>query len=455
MTQKTRSLVTLGGLLVLALAAGAWAWWGVHLADEEEAARADAAERLVEMARDEVRLLEIEAGGESTRLEKRDGEWRLLAPVRAAADRGAVETLLDRLDSARRARTLEVEDPAKYGLDAPGVRVAIQDAAGKREEVAIGASNDFDGSVFVRDAQRKVVTAPGSLRTALDKRPFHLRDKRIVVFGADALASLELSGGVRLERQEGSWMLVGDARERADEEEVESLIRALQDLRATAFAAEEPEDLAPFGLDDPRLRIELQLEQGEPLSLAFGERDGKAFVRLGEGPVAEIASSIWEKLEKDHDTLRDRRLFSYDSSQVARVVVEKDGGRLELERGPDGWRIPDDPQAQVMTWRAAAVVSTLRSLRAEEFAPLGAVPEDHGLDDPSATVVALDAEGGEVARLLVGSRDGTRIWVQAAGAPRFALLRALELENVLVDRDAVVENEGGDTSEQATAASGN
>jgi len=452
MTQKTRMLVGLVAALVIAAAGGAYAYWGVFVAGEQEKAAEDADRRLLALEADAIERLEVRAKGETTVLEKNDGSWRLVQPVAAPADGAAVQSLLSSLTGARHLRTLAEADPAKFGLADPKVVVAAFGADGVRKEVALGARNAFDDSLFARDAAGRTVSASGVLEGSLAKSAFDLRDKRVVVVGEQTIQGIELQGGIALARDGEGWRLEAPVREPADRPTVDGIIRALQDLRATAFAAETVEDPKAFGLDAPAFRITLRRGEEAPITVAFGRADGKLYARADEGPVAEVRGDVLEKVEKGVDDLRDKQIFAtFDSSTVRRIRFEGgDEPPFELEKRDDTWWIVQPEEKKAKQWKVSALISSVRGLRAERFEGTGARPADFGLDEPR-TVALFDGEGKELARLHVGRQDGARAWVQAAGLPRIAEIQSVRLAN-LVPKRADVEEPPAEEAATAAAA---
>lgn len=418
MTQKTRMLVTLAAALVVAAGAGTYAWFGVFEAEKAEAAQKEADEKLLSLG-DVVRL-QVRAKGEDTVLEKKDGAWRLVQPVDAPADAATVEALVRQLEGARRSKAVDSTDAARFGLADPAVVVHATDAAGKEADVALGLRNEFDGSIFVRDAAGRIATTSSPLKGALEKSAFELRDKRLVVVGQDAVQGIEVHGAnaFTLEKKDGAWQLATPVEERADAPTADGIVRALQDLRATAFVAENPADLAAFGLAQPALRVALRRGGDPAVEVAFGRSGEKVYARSGDGPVAEVPASVLGSIDKAVEELRDKQLFAFATTDVKRVHFAGEGGDMEVEKRGDEWHLVRPKEAKAKRWKLDTIVSLVVGLRADRF--VEGKPAEYGLEAPRRTVTLLDGDGKELGRLLVGKTESARAYVQAAGAPRIA-----------------------------------
>lgn len=309
--------------------------------------------------------------------------------------------------------------------------------------MALGTRNSFDGSIYVRDASGRIALAEGSLFDALRKETFDLRDKRVVVVGSDTLERIRLEKAV-LARRDGAWWIEEPFQLRADGPTVDQIVRAIQDLRALDFVDEKPEDLARWGLDRPAATVRLERGELEPIEIRFGEVDKKVYARAGEGPVVQVLSTILSSLRKEPAELRDKRVLDVKSSQVEEVRFSGEGGEYRVvrrtdENGASRWLILDgESEIPAKGWKVSSLVSTLSTLRAEEFEE--GKPADFGLEPPRRTVTFVDGSGQELGTLEVGRKEGAQAWVRAAGSDRIARIRDTQLSH-LPDTRADLEEE--------------
>lgn len=99
------------------------------------------------------------------------------------------------------------------------------------------------------------------------------------------------------------------------------------------------------------------------------------------------------------------KAFDFDKAQVKRLVLEAQGGRVELEKDGDDWRITAPVTARADKWAAGAIVDKLADLKSREV-----LAEDRsdlagfGLDAPSVRVRLGLADGRELL-LVVGEEN--------------------------------------------------
>lgn len=224
---------------------------------------------------DAVTSIDLRKGEQHVRLAKGENGWRLEAPTAAAADDGNVRSLLTTL-RALRANDFASDKPtdlAPYGLDDPSRRVALGLADGTEIDLAVGAEKD--GQFYVQSNQRPTVFQVANwLRDSLDKDAAYFRDKTVLEFDSAAARELQLRRGAALltlrRSDSGSWSSdAGTPRAEA----ADKLLAALSDLKGYEIAADNPDDLAAWGLEPPALVIRVGGEDGADLgSVELGSR---------------------------------------------------------------------------------------------------------------------------------------------------------------------------------------
>lgn len=111
--------------------------------------------RLTQLKRDQIDRITLERrGGPTIQFEKRDGGWRISAPLQTRADPVQVERLAD-IATATAKHKLPPGDPGRYGLDPPQVKLTLNDQA-----FAFGGVNDVTYEQYVETAGAVYLVAP-------------------------------------------------------------------------------------------------------------------------------------------------------------------------------------------------------------------------------------------------------------------------------------------------------
>lgn len=448
MTKAQRSLVNLLVLLLVAGGLGAWAYFGVHVAQQEEEKRKDAEAKAFEFDKTQAKKLVLTAKGATIELEKAGEGWRIVAPVTAPADKSATDAIVDKLADLKSKATIadDQTDLAAHGLDAPKLTVRLVLADGKEHELRVGEENAFDQSLpYVKSGDGRIFLADSGLKYPLDKALFDLRDKALVSAAeqeVQALESVTPALSWAAERDGTGWKLTAPVTDVADKSTVDGVLSKLRYARAKAFPAEAPPaDLKPFGLDAPALQLTYAVGADRAKkSLAFGTADGKAYARhLDGGPIIEVESSLVTDLTKPLADLRDKTIATFDKAKVRRIeIVPAAGEKVAVTRGfekAEGASFETDTFALVgrtdklKAWKLTGALHTLSSLKGtalaaenvSDFAPFG-------LDAPTLTYTLLGEGDQELARVLVGKETGSRVYVAKAGASR-----VFEVEKTTLD----------------------
>lgn len=139
-------------------------------------------------------------------LEKKDGNWLLAQPYAARAGKDVVYHILSIL-SARSGSRFAADDLARFGLDAPVLRLKFD-----AEEIIFGTFNPVSGLQYIayQDAvylvpSRHAEVAGTQVVELLDKNPLGPAES-IAGFDFSHLEQWEPTG-LRLERKDGKWQV--------------------------------------------------------------------------------------------------------------------------------------------------------------------------------------------------------------------------------------------------------
>ncbi|MEK7705398.1 MAG: DUF4340 domain-containing protein [Myxococcota bacterium] len=233
--------------------------------------------------------------------------------------------------------------------------------------------------------------------------------KVLAVASLDDLTSLRLEDEPQvfvIERVEGGgtkWQLTEPIATRADDSTLDSLGRALVELKYKAKVPQapgKPQDLSLFGLEPARFTVTMMRKDGSKETLLVGKKnsfDGSLYVqRQGAAEVLLVPGSISYQLETDLFRLRDKVLVHFDSAKVVRLTVEKEGKPLyAVEKQGEAYRIVAPTAFVVDADKVRSMLSSLSSLRAREFA----------VEKPTAADLARTALAKPALRVTIGFAD--------------------------------------------------
>ncbi len=260
---------------------------------------------------------------------------------------------------------------------------------------------------------------------------------RLFHFAPDTIARIEIRQQkdsqpevILLERtpegEKGSrWRIRQPIQSAALDFPVEQLLNTFSRL-TPQLTLEEANDLAAFGLDQPRQQIALFPKEGEPYRLAIGNDnfDGSGFYAQPEGgKVVLLASSQKGSLLPSLLALRDKTLLSFDRAAVNSLQVQlAEAEVVRLQRQEETWQIVEPRVLPADDLNVDRLLSTLSRLQAVEF-PAETKTElaSYGLEQPSAQLT-VELKDGKTLSVALGSEKEGQVYVITSEHPAVATL---------------------------------
>jgi len=171
----------------------------------------------------------------------------------------------------------------------------------------------------------------------------------------------------------GAWQITAPEVLTADQEEVSKVLSTLSSLNADRLLEEKAADLAPYGLANPELEVDVTLKDNKTQKLLIGDEtpSGNAFyaVLAGEPRLFTLGRYLKSSLDKTGSDLRDKRLLSADFDNVSQIellnrVPEKKCD-LTIVRSKDGWQILSPKPYRADARQVEALIRLLREARME------------------------------------------------------------------------------------------
>ena len=226
----------------------------------------------------EARKIVIERGAETLELHRSGDNWAFTKPRDYPADKDAVTTLLNVLDSARVVEFLGdgATDLNKYGLANPSLKITLYGPDNApAESLSFGfkqpeASSNGTYALSGNGSENPVYTLTNDVVVAVNKTFDDLRDKTVMRFDPAKAARITFVGGPvdeTLERgADGKWSIsAGGKTAAAERPVVQSLLDQLHDLKATKIVEDPMTDPKRYGMVSPTVTITVMDDKGQPL----------------------------------------------------------------------------------------------------------------------------------------------------------------------------------------------
>ena len=413
MRPKTLLLLT-----VAALGLGAFIFfYEKDLPSTEE--RAELAKKVLQLEDDEVESVLIEWGDQAVRLERRSpppvkgsetegseddalapvpaDEWRIVSPLDARADRGAVDGLVSSLAGLESSRSFEEFDRGELGLDDPRARVTVIAATGQ-SVLEVGAELPASSDMVVAVAGGvRAYQVSASLFDDLTRTPGDWRDKKLFAGTRGEIQRLTLEAGagkVLLAKRGDDYWVESPLTDRADEDQVNTLLSELTGLRAETFLDEPLLTPEGMGLEPSRAVVEVVLAGREkPFRLELGDPAGEEGMVYGrsDSQLFEVKTRLPESLAASAADWRSKSWTGLQVFKIETARFEDAQGILEVSRDGADWKRGDDRVGYT-------VVSDL-------LYPITDAKGDQVLERDAAAVAGHDLEQASLT-IALSTRDG-------------------------------------------------
>jgi hypothetical protein len=350
------------------------------------------------------------AGEAAVRLEKRDGNWWIVAPLQTDANDQVAQRIADGIATAHVAET-EPGSPDRlkvYGLDPAALSIDFELQNGTKHSLRLG-NKDFTGvSVYaIVDGARDVALLPQTLLTSATTTAEGLRSHSVLHFSSGDVVSFELknpSGELSLTQDKTGWKFKKPADAAGDTQDVTTLLNAVANASFTSIASETADDPGKYGLAKPVIALKIVDKKGKLAELLVGKKEGSDyFARDPSRPmILRIDDKLYKKLAVSYADLRNKKLATFDPADVTRVEFHNANGTAIFARKSDKdeeWAIeaPADKKGKsASVWN---LFSPLTTARAEEV-----------LDHPGSAITASLAK--PAVEVLLTEKSGKKLTIQ-------------------------------------------
>lgn len=405
----------------------------------------EAKDKAFEIEADAIESLRIESAEHGTTvLAKQKDAWRLTEPVTAPADDAEVSTLTSSLASLEIQQVVDEKpgDLAPFGLAEPRVAVSFTTSGSDTpRRLLVGERTPTGGHAYAKlGDQPRVFLILSYLDSTFDRKPFDLRNKRVLAFDRDKVDRIELvQGRSRVEAVKDGldWRLAAPLKARADSSAIEGVVSRLHSAQMTSIAAEDAGgELAKYGLDDPRATATVGVGSTRAM-LAFGApaENEEIYVRDASRPmVGTAARSLLDDVIKEAADLRRKDLFEFRSFNATQLTLTR-GAKVDAFQksgAEDGaaWRRTAPKEGDADAAKMETLLSELSSLRAESFA-------ERTPKASPALVVEARFDDGKKSEKVTFLRSGSEVFATLEEEPGSARVSVKEFDEAVAALDAL------------------
>ena len=229
------------------------------------------------------------------------------------------------------------------------------------------------------------------------------------------------SQAIQLEKRGGAWQITQPIQTGADDPSVQGIVQQLATARVSQTEPGTPDRLKVYGLDNPAVALDFQVQNGAKHNLKLGKKDftGVSVYAIADNAkdVVLLPESLLVSVDKPLQEMRDHAVLHINAVEFNSFELKNSSGEVDAAKGQDGWQFSkpastpgdDGGDHYAALGVANAKMVTIASETADK---LGA----YGLTSPAITFTASDAKG-KSETLLVGKKEGDEYFARDASRP--------------------------------------
>jgi uncharacterized protein DUF4340 len=353
---------------------------------------------------DVVKIVLKKKGADAIVLEKSAaGKWSLTAPKPYPADQQAAGQLASSASTVSSDRVVEdkASDVSAFGLQSPSLEIDITVKTGKTSKLKIGDDTPTNsGAYAMLDGDPRVFSVASYVKTGVDKSVNDLRDKRLLTFEQDKLSRVELLAkkqDIEFGRDKDQWQIVKPKPLRADNLQVEELIRKLQDAKMdlTVSAEDAKKSSSAFASGTAVGTVKLTDPSGtQQMEIRKSKDDHYAKSSAVDG-VYKVSNDIATAVDKGLDDFRNKKLFDFGFSDPNKIEIHDNGKAYLFQKTGDDWM---SGGKKMDSTSIQSLVDKLRDLAAAKFIDSGT------FGTPAIDITVASNDGKRVEKVLISKQ---------------------------------------------------
>ncbi len=389
--------------VVLAALSGVLYWSNRHPASENTAKTSvDTPPKILSLKQEDISKIQIKKkGGEELVLAKGDaGKWQITAPKPLGADQEAVSSMLYTVSSLNADRLVDdkAADLNPFGLAQPSLELDVTAKDAKAQKLLLGDDTPAGSAVFAKlDGDPRVFTIASYNKTSIDKTANDLRDKRLLTVDFDKLSQIELATkkqNIEFGRNKQEWQIVKPKPLRADNYQVEEVVRKLRDAKMEAASTDADAKKAAVAFaSGTQVATAKVTDTASTQELQVRKNKDDYYAKSSAVPgIYKVPSDLGKDVDKSVGDFRSKKLFDFGFDEPSKVEVHDGAKAYFLTKGGQDWWSADSKKMDPSS--VQSFIDKIRELSATKF-------PDSGFTSPALEVTVTSNEGKRVEKVLI------------------------------------------------------
>lgn len=252
----------------------------------------------------------------------------------------------------------------------------------------------------------------------------------VLKVSSDSVVSMKITGdgnAIDLVKTDNVWHYRNDPNNGIDQSSTESALTMVCYLYAREKLFDNSDNLSAYGLQPPKMQVEIGLNDGSAMSFSFGDytsaRDGVFMKHSGSDAVYIYDLDSYSILEKAAKAMKDLSV-DINAENLKKIEIMRTSGARETITMV---RIPEDKRVGMESWMLTSPFTAIANSQAVNLvktffasprysAYVGdVVLPEYGFSDSSA-YISLDEAGGKSVSITIGGKtEGGRYYCMEEG----------------------------------------
>src|SRR5438105_2396635 len=207
------------------------------------------------------------------------------------------------------------------------------------------------------------------------------------------------------------WEITSPAGIEADSDEWQQLASNVPRIERQDTVAQNAQDLAPFGLKDPPVKVAAKTKDGKTIEISFGAENPKKtynYAKLPNNNDVFLTASNWAKtFTKNISDVRNKKILEFETDDIDGVKITEGGRELDAQKSGENWQLKKPVDTKADSSEISTFISSIRFGKAQSFPDPPVDAKTAGLDMPAMTINLHDGKAKTDRVLMIGKTAET------------------------------------------------
>lgn len=403
-------------------------YWSNHHKPSASNVSADASPKILSLKKADISGIDIKKNGQDSVTLAKDssGNWQITSPQPMHADQDAVSGIVATLSDLSSDRLVDAKaaNLDQYGLTHPTIEADVTEKGGKTEKVLVGDTLPTGYGAYAAVAgDPRVFSIASYTKSAIDKSPDDLRDKRLITETADKVSRVELQAkkqDLEFGRDQSGWQILEPKPLRADSYAVGELVRKLTQAKMDLSGAQAKNAAADFASGTPVAKAKVT-DDADTQEIEIRKNKTNYYAKSSVVPgVYAVSSELGEGVDKGLEDFRNKKLFDFGYEDPNKIEMHDGSKAYFLTRSGEDWWNANGKKLDADS--VESLLDRMRDLSATKF-------PDSGFTSPVITLNVLSKNGKVMEKVLI-AKAGKNYLARREDEPSLYQLDATSVEDL-------------------------